>query len=145
MLLPEPPVRKPASRVRRCWIIISALSAAAVVLGYGWHKGPTRWQVERQVREGIPIGTSRSQTESWLRSRQIGFVVVAGASADSFGGREVGAHVGMAGNPVSATIRGQVQPALVDWFWDGVVYVYLFFDPDDKLIGYDFADFVEAL
>jgi hypothetical protein len=101
--------------------------------------------VEQRVRAGLPLGTTRADTDAWLREQGLPFVSVKGATEDQIGPERVAERAGMAGRQVGSTIRATVYPAFVSVVWSGDVSVYLFFDPDGKLIGYDFVPFMYAL
>jgi hypothetical protein len=122
-----------------CFFVV----AAALFAGGGvWLscKGPTPQQVERQFRAALPIGTSRTAAESWLKDRGIRFDVVEN-NADAAGGWRMPApeQKGATGRQVSSTVVAKVEPVFVDLFWHGAVSAYLYFDMEGKLIGCGFV------
>jgi hypothetical protein len=109
-------------------------------------KGPTPAQVEREFRAALPIGTSRAAAESWLKHRGMRFVAVEYMGDAGGGGRvPVSELAGVAGRQVGSTVVAYIEPAFVDLFWEGTVSVFLYFDPDGKLIGCGIWPTVHAL
>ncbi len=131
---------------RRCALAIGLLAigvlSAWAVVAFVRAKGPTPGQVEHRVRTALPISSAGEQAETWLRKEGIEFVSFT-RTAVEIGSPAV--RAGVSARPLGRTIRAIVRPVFTNLIFDGDVHVYLFFDPDDHLIGYDLEPMTWAL
>lgn len=117
------------------WIVAAALMCLAlVVLAYYWELS-----LRLRVRISLPVGSSRSEVESWLDTHKLPhdcFNVMPDFVVDMIGSETVIERAQLQGAGVASYVRVEKKDVLLPrQLAIGDVFLYLFFDKNDRLVG----------
>ena len=128
------------------------LAIVTLVVGYyavSW-RFDKRWtivRIDQAVRAGLPIGADRGQAEAWFRSMKIPFHYKEYANSsnfDKYGNETVAEMANLRQAELNGLVRAVIENANISWMWNGHIDVYVFFNLNEKVVGYLFVPRVES-
>jgi hypothetical protein len=139
----------PKSRHVTLTRLMTGMAVVAIVLAEARFlfidKRPTVAQVENQVRNDLPIGSSRTDVQTWIDQHRLTNSSFPGASQASVGKQTFVQQAGLTDDQVSESVHAVVRNANTESNWAGEIEIWFYFDGEGTLIGYAFRCWRNAL
>jgi hypothetical protein len=129
---------------RRRWLIAAAVllfifASVAMLYWFAFLRGWTVAKIEHLVGAEIPVGSPRPEVEASLKKLGIKhsyFHDVTKGNIASIHGQTLPQRAGLAERDLSGMVEWVIDDANVDLFHPSYIYVYFFFDREERLVGH---------